>query len=80
MQHSRCSGCKRQQAKSNDNNFAAVMLCYEPTSKMPPKAADLAADLGPVRSCKKPPVRAPAAMEFHGSSCSMSIKLKAYDW
>jgi len=34
----------------------------------PPNAADLAADAGPVRSCKKPPVRAPAAMEFQGSS------------
>ena len=40
------------------------------TNSTPPKAADLAADLGPVRSCKKPPVRAPAAMEFHGSSCN----------
>ena len=72
MQQLRCSGCKRQHAKSNADNVAGVMLCHEPTNKMPPKAADLAADLGPVRSCKKPPVRAPAAMEFHGSSCSMS--------
>lgn len=39
------------------------------TSRTPPNAADLAADLGPVRSCKKPPVNAPAAIEFHGSSC-----------
>lgn len=36
--------------------------------RTPPKAADLAADAGPVRNCRKPPVRAPAAMEFHGSS------------
>lgn len=42
---------------------------FDITSKTPPNAADLAADLAPVRSCKKPPVRAPAAIEFQGSSC-----------
>lgn len=41
----------------------------ELTSSTPPKAADLAALRMPVRSCRKPPVAAPAAMEFHGSSC-----------
>lgn len=50
------------------DRFAGKMVCCKLTSKMPPKAADLAADLGPVRSCRKPPVRAPAAMEFQGSS------------
>lgn len=34
----------------------------------PPNAADLAADLMPVLNCKNPPVKAPAAMLFHGSS------------
>jgi hypothetical protein len=37
-------------------------------SNTPPKAADLAADLIPVLNCKNPPVKAPAAMLFHGSS------------
>lgn len=37
-------------------------------SSTPPNAADLAALAGPVRSCRKPPVSAPAAIEFHGSS------------
>ena len=37
-------------------------------SSTPPKAADLAAERIPVRSCRKPPVKAPAAMLFHGSS------------
>lgn len=52
----RCSSCNR-----------SALL----TNRTPPKAADLAADLGPVRSCKKPPVKAPAAMEFQGSSCTV---------
>ena len=40
------------------------------TSRMPPASADLAADAGPVLRDKKPPVSAPALMEFQGSSCS----------
>ena len=39
------------------------------TRRTPPKAADLAAERAPVRSCRKPPVSAPALMEFQGSSC-----------
>ena len=38
------------------------------TSSTPPNAADLAADRMPVRSCRKPPVSAPEAMLFQGSS------------
>ena len=38
-------------------------------SSTPPNAADLAAERMPVRSDRKPPVMAPAAMEFQGSSC-----------
>ena len=37
-------------------------------SSTPPNAADLAADAGPVRNCRNPPVSAPAAIEFQGSS------------
>ena len=44
------------------------------TSSTPPNAADLAADRAPVRSCRKPPVSAPALIEFHGSSCSSGAR------
>ena len=37
-------------------------------SRIPPNAADLAADRTPVRSCNSPPVNAAAAILFHGSS------------
>ena len=37
-------------------------------SRMPPNAADFAADRTPVRNCNRPPVNAAAAMLFHGSS------------
>lgn len=40
------------------------------TSRTPPKAADFAADLKPVRKCKNPPVSAPAEIAFQGSSCT----------
>ena len=39
-----------------------------PTRSTPPKAADFAALRRPVRSCRTPPVAAPAMMEFQGSS------------
>ena len=38
-------------------------------SRMPPASADLAADAGPVLRDRKPPVSAPALIEFQGSSC-----------
>ena len=37
-------------------------------SRKPPTTADLKAVRGPCRSCRKPPAKAPAAIEFQGSS------------
>ena len=45
------------------------------TSKTPPNTADCAADRGPVLSCRKPPVKKPAAIEFQGSSCTYGSNL-----
>ena len=44
------------------------------TSSTPPTTADLKAGRKPARSCRKPPVAAPAMMALNGSSCSKRNK------
>jgi hypothetical protein len=55
----------------NPGHVPGSHTCESPslTSSTPPMTAALKAGLRPARSCRKPPVRAPAMMALNGSSC-----------